>query len=248
MAVPNSRLDAARSPSRIRSSGTTSKIMTTSQRRKNSKLLVQIRDNERVNWSGKFRSPIEDRGVYPRPVQERLPIWVGVGGNPGSIERAARMGLPLIIAIIGGAPARFAPLVDYYRECAIAAGRDPSTLRVSINSHLHIAETSRQAADEFFPRIPAAHDPNWVRTGLVANDRSHSGLASPTGALLVGSVDEVIEKILYEYTLFRHDRFVAQVGVGPQPHAEVMHAIELLGTKVAPVVRAEIAKRRGAAA
>ncbi len=208
-------------------------------------LLVQIRDNERVSWSGKFREPLANLGVYPRPAQERLPIWVGVGGNPGSIERAAKLGLPLIIAIIGGAPARFAPLVDHYRESAIEAGRDPATLPVGINSHAHIAETSRLAAEQFFPPYSQLMTQIGRERGWPPMTRNQfEALRTPTGALLVGSVDEVIEKILYEYTLFRHDRFVAQVGVGPQPHEEVMQTIELLGTKVAPVVREEIAKRR----
>lgn len=209
-------------------------------------LLVQVRDNERVNWSGKFRSPIANRGVYPRPAQEKLPIWVGVGGNPGSVERAARMGLPLIIAIIGGQPARFKPLVDYYRESAVAAGRDPATLQVGINSHAHVAETSQLAADQFFPPYAQLMTQIGRERGWSPMTRNqYEAMRTPLGALLVGSVDEVIEKILYEYTLFRHDRFVAQVGVGPQPHEEVMACIELLGTKVAPVVRKEIAGQRG---
>lgn len=208
-------------------------------------LLLKVRDNERVTWSGKFRAPIEDRGVYPRPAQEKLPIWVGVGGNPASVERAGRLGLPLIIAIIGGAPARFAPLVDFYRESGFAAGRDPATLKVGINSHTHVAETSRRAADEFFgPYSELMNKIGRERGWSPMTRNQYESLRSPMGALLVGSVDEVIEKILYEYDLFQHDRFVAQLGVGPQPHGEVMKAIELLGTKVAPVVREEIAKRK----
>ena len=208
-------------------------------------LLLKIRDNERVTWSGKFRAPIDGRGVYPRPAQDPLPIWVGVGGNPGSVERAGRLGLPLVIAIIGGAPARFAPLVEYYRESAAAAGHDPATLPVAINSHLHVAEDSRQAADEFFGPYAYLFTKIGQERGWPPMTRNqYESLRSPMGALFVGSVDEVIEKILFEHDLFQHDRFVAQMGVGPQPHDQVLKAIELLGTKVAPVVREEIARRK----
>jgi len=208
-------------------------------------LLLAIRDDEKVTWSGKFRTPINGRGVYPRPVQDRLPVWVGVGGNPASVERAGRLALPLIIAIIGGAPARFAPLVEYYRESARAAGHDPAKLPVAINSHTHVSEDSRRAADEFWePYAQLMNQVGRERGWSPMTRNQYESLRAPMGALLVGSVDEVIEKILYEHDLFQHDRFVAQVGVGPQPHDQVLKSIELLGTKVAPVVREEIAKRR----
>ena len=208
-------------------------------------LLLEIRDNEKVTWAGTHRAGIHNRGVYPRPAQEKLPVWIGVGGNPASVERAGRLGLPLIIAIIGGAPARFVPLVEYYRESARAAGHDPSLLPVAINSHTHVAETSRQAADEFFAPYAALMNQIGSERGWSPMTRNqYEALRSPTGALHVGSVDEVIEKLLYEYELFGHDRYIAQMSVGPQPHEETLKAIELLGTKVAPVVREEIAKRR----
>jgi len=208
-------------------------------------LLLKVRDNEVVTWQGRFRAPIDGRGVYPRPAQAKLPVWVGVGGNPGSVERAGRLGLPLVIAIIGGAPARFQPLVDYYREAARNAGHDPSQLKVAINSHTHVAETSQQAADQFFGPYSALMTTIGRERGWSPMTRNaFESLRSPMGALVVGSVDEVIEKILYEYELFHHDRFVAQLGVGPQPHEETLRAIELLGTKVAPVVREEVARRR----
>ncbi len=210
-------------------------------------LLLKIRASERVTWAGRHRAPMNNRGVYPRPVQDPLPVWIGLGGNPGSAERAGRLGLPLMLAIIGGAPARFAPLIEFYRESASEAGRDPRALPVGINSHTHIAETSRQAADEFFPHYSALMTKIGQERGWPPMTRNQfEALRTPTGALLVGSPDDVIEKILYEYDLFRHDRFVAQMGVGAQPHEEVLKAIELLGTKVAPAVRKEIAKRRAA--
>ncbi len=151
----------------------------------------------------------------------------------------------MIIAIIGGAPARFAPLVEYYRESARAAGIDPATLPVAINSHAHIAEDSRQAADQFWPHYGALMNQIGRERGWSPMTRNQfESLRSPMGALFVGSPDEVVEKVLYQYDLFGHDRFVAQMGVGPQPHEEVLKAIELLGTKVAPRVREEVAKRK----
>ncbi len=208
-------------------------------------LLLEIRDNEKVTWAGEHRPGINNRGVYPRPAQEKLPVWIGVGGNPASVERAGRLGLPLIIAIIGGAPARFAPLVEYYRESARAAGIDPATLPVAINSHTHIAGDSRLAGDQFWPHYGALMNQIGRERGWSPMTRNQfESLRSPMGALFVGSPDEVVEKVLYEHELFGHDRFVAQMGVGPQPHGEVLAAIELLGTKVAPRVREEIAKRR----
>ena len=208
-------------------------------------LLLEVRDNEKVTWAGQHRPGINNRGVYPRPAQEKLPVWIGVGGNPASVERGGRLGLPLIIAIIGGAPARFAPLVEYYRESARAAGIDPATLPVAINSHAHIAEDSRQAADQFWPHYGALMNQIGRERGWSPMTRNQfESLRSPMGALFVGSPDEVVEKVLYQYDLFGHDRFVAQMGVGPQPHEEVLKAIELLGTKVAPRVREEVAKRK----
>jgi probable LLM family oxidoreductase len=208
-------------------------------------LLLEVRDNEKLTWAGQHRPGINNRGVYPRPAQEKLPVWIGVGGNPASVERGGRLGLPLIIAIIGGAPARFAPLVEYYRESARAAGIDPATLPVAINSHAHIAEDSRQAADQFWPHYGALMNQIGRERGWSPMTRNQfESLRSPMGALFVGSPDEVVEKVLYQYDLFGHDRFVAQMGVGPQPHEEVLKAIELLGTKVAPRVREEVAKRK----
>lgn len=208
-------------------------------------LLLEVRDNEKVTWAGQHRPGLNNRGVYPRPAQEKLPVWIGVGGNPASVERAGRLGLPLIIAIIGGAPARFAPLVEYYRESARAAGIDPATLPVAINSHAHLAEDSRLAADQFWPHYGALMNQVGRERGWSPMTRNQfESLRSPMGALFVGSPDEVVEKVLYEHELFGHDRFVAQMGVGPQPHDEVLKAIELLGTRVAPRVREEIAKRK----
>lgn len=208
-------------------------------------LLLRLRESERVTWSGRFRSPIDDLPVYPRPVQPVLPIWVAVGGTPRSVVRAATLGLPMALAIIGGAPARFAPAVALYRDAARRAGHDPAGLPVSINSHGFIADDPRQAIEDAFP-------PHAATMGRIGRER---GWPLPTraqfeaecrldGALFVGGPQDVIDKILYQYDLFRHDRFLLQMSVGTMPHQKIMRSIELLGTVVAPAVREAIASRR----
>jgi len=210
-------------------------------------LLLKIRDNERVTWSGKHRAPIDGRGVYPRAVQEPLPVWVGVGGNPNSVVRAGTLGLPLVIAIIGGEPRRFTPLVELYRESGKQAGHDPATLRVAINSHGFIADNSEAASEVFYPPYSLVMSRIGRERGWSAMTRAaYEALRSPAGALLVGSADEVIEKMLYEYEIFKYDRFLIHLSVGTMPHDAVMRAIELLGTKVAPAVRAEAARQKAA--
>jgi probable LLM family oxidoreductase len=212
-------------------------------------LLLQLRDSERVTWSGKHRAPLADQGVYPRPLQERLPVWLAVGGNPQSAVRAAVHGLPLAVAIIGGQPERFAPLVDLYRDAARQAGRDPATLPVSINSHTYVAETSKQAADEYFPAYAGMMTRIGRERGWTPMTRPQfDALRSPRGALMVGSPEEVVEKILFQHEIFGHQRFLAQMSVGHLPHAKAMRSIELLGTEVAPVVRREIERRTATAA
>jgi probable LLM family oxidoreductase len=205
-------------------------------------LLLKIRDSERVTWSGKHRASLNDLGVYPRPLQNPLPIWIAVGGTPQSVVRAATLGLPLALAIIGGAPERFAPLVELYREAAREAGRDPTQLPVAINSHAYIADTAEQARDEFFPAYATMMNRIGRERGWPSMTREQfEALCSPRGALLVGSPQEVVEKILFEHELFGHQRFLAQISVGPLPHAKVMRAIELFGTEVAPAVRKALA-------
>ena len=210
-------------------------------------LLLRLRESERVTWSGRHRAPLEDVGVYPRPVQDPLPVWIAVGGTPQSVVRAALLGLPLAIAIIGGQPENFAPLVRLYRQAAEEAGHDPAGLPVSINSHTYVAETSQRAGDEFFPTYAAmmnriGRERGWGPMGR----RQFEAGRSPRGALLVGSPEEVAEKILYEHELFGNDRFMAQISVGALPHEKVMRAIELFGTEVAPAVRKELVPRPAA--
>jgi probable LLM family oxidoreductase len=200
-------------------------------------LLLALRERERVTWRGKHRPPLENLGVYPRPEHE-IPIWVAVGGTPQSVVRAANLGLPMALAIIGGAPERFVPLVDLYRANVERSGRDASTWAVGINSHVWIADDSRRAADEFYPSYADVMSRIGRERGWPPTTRAQfEALRSPRGSLLVGSPQEVIDKILFEHELFHNDRFLAQLTVGPMPHDRVLHAIELLGTVVAPAVR-----------
>jgi probable LLM family oxidoreductase len=210
-------------------------------------LLLKLRAGERVTWSGRYRPPLHDQAVYPRPLQDPLPVWVAVGGTPQSVVRAGTLGLPLALAIIGGEPERFAPLASLYREAARRAGQDPSRLKVGVNTHAYVADTSQQAADEFFPPYADVMTKLGRERGWGPTTRQHfEALRSPRGALAVGSPQEVVDKILFQHDIFGHDRYLAQFSVGTMPHAKIMRSIELFGTRVAPAVRAETA-RRGAA-
>jgi probable LLM family oxidoreductase len=212
-------------------------------------LLLKLREGERITWSGKHRAPLNNLAVYPRPLQNPLPVWIAVGGTPQSVVRAATLGLPMALAIIGGAPARFTPFIELYRDTARGAGHDPARLPLSINSHTYIADTSQQAAEEFFPSYAEVMTRIGRERGWAGMTRQQfDALRSPHGALLVGSSEEVIEKILFQHEIFGHQRFLAQLSVGTMPHDKVMRAIELLGTKVAPVVRNEIARRTATSA
>ncbi len=208
-------------------------------------LLLRLRESERVSWQGHFRPSFTNLGIYPRPVQNPLPVWIGVGGTPESVVRAASLGLPMVIAIIGGLPEQFAPLAHLYRETARQAGHDPAKLALGINSHGFIADDSQQAADDYFPSYAQTMNRLGRERGWGTITRQHLESARGLrGSNFVGSPDQVIEKILFQYEHFKHQRFTLQMGVGPIEHKKVMRAIELFGTKVAPIVRAEIAKRR----
>lgn len=203
-------------------------------------LLIQLNEQEKITWKGKHRPPINNLGVYPRPFQNKLPIWVAVGGTPQSVVRAATLGLPMALAIIGGMPGQFVPLVKLFRDTAKRTGHIIAP-KVSINSHTFIADTSQQAADEFYPSYADVMSRIGRERGWSGMDRGHyEAMRSTQGSLLVGSPQQVIDKILNEYQLFKHDRFLAQMSVGTMPHEKVMHSIELFGTKVAPVIRKEI--------
>jgi len=205
-------------------------------------LLIKLNESERVTWSGDLRAPINDRGVYPRPYQKKLPLWIAVGGTPQSVARAGQLGLPLALAIIGGEPARFAPLFDLYRESARRAGHDARTLATSINVHGFVAQTTEDAADTFYgPQAEVMNrigrERGWGPTSRAHFDQSRG----PRGALFIGDPETVAEKIVAHHAIFGNDRFLIQMAIGTMPHAQVMKAIELLGTKVAPVVRKETA-------
>jgi probable LLM family oxidoreductase len=211
-------------------------------------LLLAIRDSVHVTWSGSHRPPLEDLGVYPRPVQDPLPIWVAVGGNPESAVRAGALGLPMALAIIGGQPERFVPFAELHRRAAAQAGHDPPPA-LSINSHAYVAETAEQAAAEFFPSYAAMMNAIGRERGWSEIRRQDfDALRTLRGALVVGSPEQVVEKILFQHELFGHQRFLAQISVGDLPHPKVLRAIELLGTEVAPAVRAEVARRTATAA
>ncbi|MCU1613828.1 MAG: putative oxidoreductase, family [Frankiales bacterium] len=206
-----------------------------------------MRDSARVTWSGRFRGALQDQPVYPRPVQDPLPVWVAVGGNPQSVVRAGALGLPLALAIIGGEPARFAPLATLHRRAAEKYGHGP--LPVGINSHGFVADTSQAANDSFYATYAEVmtqlgRERGW---GPMTRDQ-FEGLAGLHGAVVVGSPEQVAEKILFQHELFGHQRFLMQSSLGAAPHREVLRSIELLGTEVAPIVRAEVARREAASA
>ena len=207
-------------------------------------LLLALRQDTVVTWRGGHRPAINTRGVYPRPVQQPLPVWIAVGGTPESVVRAGALGLPLAVAIIGGAPERFTELVELYRGAGRAAGHDASALKVSINSHGFVADSSREAAEAAWP-------PYFDTMGRIGRERGwppptrqrYEAERSPRGALLIGDPQEVTDKILFEHELFRMDRFLLQFSVGSMPHATMMRAIELYGTRVAPSVRQALASQ-----
>lgn len=204
-------------------------------------LLLAINENERVTWTGAHRAPLHDRGVYPRPGR-KLPIWIAVGGTPQSVARAGALGLPLALAIIGGEPARFAPLFSLFREVARRSGHDAAALATSINVHGFVAETTEKAADDFYG--PQAEVMNRIgrERGWAPTSRAHFDRArEPDGALFVGDPETVAEKIVAQHKNFGNSRFLLQMAIGLMPHAKVMKAIELYGTRVAPLVRQALA-------
>jgi len=210
-------------------------------------LLLRLREEEKVTWQGKHRASLEGVGVYPRPVQSPLPVWIAVGGTPNSVFRAGKLGLPLAVAIIGGEPERFQPLVQLYRDSALRAGHDPTTLPVGINTHAFIADDADEAAALFFPPYAEVmsrigRERGWPPMGR----QQFEQMRAPRGALAVGDPQQVIDKILFQHEIFGHHRYLAQLSVGTMPHDKVMRSIELLGTVVAPAVRAEVARRDAA--
>jgi probable LLM family oxidoreductase len=205
-------------------------------------LLLKIRESEKVTWSGKHRPAFQNLGVYPRPVQDPLPVWIGSGGNSESVIRAGILGLPLVLAIIGGRPMQFEPLVRLYKRAASHAGHDLSKLTVASHSHGFIADESDVAADKFFPSTQQVMNKLGRERGWGHYDRSSFDVArSFEGALYVGDSNTVAEKIIHLRKNVGITRFMLHVPVGSMPHDDVMRAIDLLGKEVAPKVREEIA-------
>jgi probable LLM family oxidoreductase len=205
-------------------------------------LLLKIRDNLHVHWSGKHRPSLNGEAVYPRPLQNPLPIWVGVGGTPASFVRAGSLGLPLMVAIIGGEPRRFRPLVDLYREAGRRAGHPPETLKVGVHMLGYFADTSKQAADDFFPGYARMFNQIGRERGWPPVNRSdYNALLGDTGALLVGDSSAVANKILHVHdALGGIARLNMQMSPGTVPHAKALHAIEILGSDIIPRVQMEI--------
>src|SRR6202158_3522461 len=205
-------------------------------------LLLKIRENTHVHWSGKHRAPLTGQAVYPRPLQNRLPIWVGVGGTPESFARAGMLGLPLMVAIIGGEPKRFRPLIDLYREAGRRAGHSSEKLTVGLHAIGFLGDTTQEAADDFYPGY--AHTFTEIgkeRSWPPATRSQFDALRGPTGALLIGDAATVAQKILYvNEALGGISRITFQMGVSALPHERMLRSIELLGTRVAPIVGNEL--------
>ena len=206
-------------------------------------LLLQIRKQTHVHWSGKHRASLNGEGVFPRPVQDPLPVWLGVGGTPASFARAGALGLPLMVAIIGGEHRRFRPLIDLYREAGLRAGHSLEQLKVGVHSLGYVAENSATAADDFFPGYAESFNAIGKERGWPPVTRAHfNSQLAPTGALLVGDPKAVVEKILHvNEWLGGISRLTFQMSVAALPHAKMMRAIEMLGTEVKPMVQTALA-------
>ena len=204
----------------------------------NLELLLNINSHEIVTSEGHHRAPINGLGVYPRPYQQQLPIWIAVGGTPASVVRAGSLNLPLTIAILGGNPAQFLQLVNLYRRSAEKAGHDSSKLQLAINQHMYISDNSQQAADELWPSYSSMMNRIGRERGWSPMTRPQfEYLRSPEGPLLVGTPQEVADKIIAEHKLFGNTRFMSQIIGGDIPHEKLLHSIELFGKVVAPIVR-----------
>ncbi|MCR5862366.1 LLM class flavin-dependent oxidoreductase [Flavobacterium sp. J372] len=205
-------------------------------------LLLKIRDNEYVTWSGRFRPPMDNQPVYPRALQEKLPVWLGVGGTPESFVRAGSLGLPLMVAVIGGETHRFRPLIDLYREAGAAAGFSPNELKVGLHSPGYVAETSEKAVEEYYPGYAEL----WTKLGMergwppVTPDKFNH-LIAPKGVLVVGGPEEVAEKLIrHSEALGGIDRFTFQMDNAGLSHQQLLQSIELIGTKVIPLLKQSV--------
>jgi alkanesulfonate monooxygenase SsuD/methylene tetrahydromethanopterin reductase-like flavin-dependent oxidoreductase (luciferase family) len=202
-------------------------------------LLLNLNASERVTWRGRFRSALADAAISPRPVQAELPVWLGVGGNPESALRAARLGLPLALANISQKPEKFVAQIADYKRVGAEAGFGPDKLQVAIATHCHVAKDSQTARDEFYPYYSAYFRNHAPKTSYLADvpREQFEARAAPDGPIFVGSPQEIVDKIMRERELFGHQRFLAQVDIGGLPYAKVAESIELLGTRVLPMVQ-----------
>jgi probable LLM family oxidoreductase len=201
-------------------------------------LLLKLRDNETVSWQGELRPPLSNVTLYPRPEQKKLPIWIAVGGTPESVVRAASLGLPMALAIIGGDPRRFAPYFDLYRQAWAKSARARQDVKLSLNMHGFVADSTEAARDIFYEPHNAVMNRIGRERGWPPSGRSEFEHASgPTGHLLIGDPDRVADRIIELHTIFKFDRILVQMAIGAMPHKELLRAIELLGTKVAPKVK-----------
>lgn len=207
-------------------------------------LLLKLNNSETVTWQGHFRPALDKAEVAPRPAQKQLPIWIGVGGTPESAVRAGRLGLPMMVGIIGGAPAQFKPLMDLYRSTGVKANHALASLKTGVTSYVHIEKTSQEAIEEFYPYHMHYFEELGRKRGrnMRLSRSEYERAAGLQGAYFVGSPQQIIEKILYQHELFGHSRFQAQIDVGGLPFSKVAQTIEMLATEVAPVVRRETAK------
>jgi probable LLM family oxidoreductase len=204
-------------------------------------MLLQINQQEVLTWNGEFRAPVTKQGIYPRPLQQAIPIWLGVGGTPSSAVRAGKLNLPMTIAILGSAPKHFVPFVELYRESAQKAGHDVSKLQLAISSQFFVAEDSQLAANEFYPSYEALMNRVGKDRGWSPMSKAQFEYLRNDGPLIVGNVQQAIDKIMGQFELFHNTRFLAQLVTGHTSHKEILKAIELYGTQVAPVVRKETA-------
>lgn len=207
-------------------------------------LLLQIRDQEFITWSGKFRPPLTKQSVYPRSLQEKLPVWLGVGGTPASFVRAGSLGLPLMVAVIGGETHRFRPLIDLYREAGSRAGFSSDQLKVGLHSPGYVAENTEQAISNYYPGYAEL----WTKLGRErgwspVTRTQFDALVAPKGVLVVGGPEKVAEKLIrHSKALGGIDRFTFQMDNAGLSHAQLMSSIKLIGTKVIPLIKSMTGK------
>ena len=206
-------------------------------------LLLKINQSTKVSWKGKHRAPLNNLGVYPRAFQDQIPIWLAAGGTPASAVRAAKLNIPLMLAIIGGMPEQFVRFINLYKDSCKELGRSKEGIQLGVNNHFYVGEDSEIAAKEFYPFYATMMDRVGRERGWQPLTRPQFDyLREPRGALMVGSVQQVVDKILYEHEIFGNTRFLAQASVGTVPHNKILKSIELFGTKVVPEVRRSLAK------